>query len=213
MCKSKPYRFFIFIACILLCAQSTCYAQAVIGPHDQRDIDSAKKSGEYALVAYVGGGVSFFAGNTGTPEGLTATKSLVSPAATFRIMWQPDHLLRVGLESGWTRFYSYKVVDNNVKGKVHVQAVPIILVFSMPLFQRFNIYAGPGSYIVTSSLNYETQTTSSTFGLGWMAAVAYEYPLNNKLALVSEFKWLNCWETKDQSLTLQIHLRWKFLTW
>jgi hypothetical protein len=213
MCNNKTYRIFIAITCMILAMQSIGFGQAVIGPHDQRDIDSAKKSGEYALVAYIGGGVSFFGGNSGTPAGLTATKSLVSPAATFRIMWQPDHLLRVGLESGWTRFYSYRVEDNNIKGKVHVQAIPIILVFSMPLFQRFNIYAGPGSYFVTSSLNYETKTNSSTFGLGWMAAVSYEYPLNNKLALVSEFKWLNCWETKDQSLTLQIHLRWKFLTW
>lgn len=213
MFTNKRYRPFLFIAIFICCQQMIASAQAVIGPHDQRDVDSAKKSGEYALVAYVGGGISFFMGDAGTPAGLKATKTIVNPIGTLRIMWQPDHLLRVGLETGWTNFYSYKVDDNNVKGKVNVQSIPILLVFSMPVFQRFNIYAGPGSYLITSKLNYETETNSTTLSLGWMAAVSFEYPLNNKLGLVSEFKWLNSWETKDQSLSLQIHLRWKFLTW
>ena len=213
MCNSKTYCRWIIAACIVCCLQQAVRAQAVIGPRGQRDIDSAKKSGEYALVLYAGGGISFFAGDAGTPAGLNATKTLVSPIATFRVMWQPDHLLRVGLESGWMNFYSYKAEDNSIKGKVNVRAIPIILVFSMPLLQRFTMYAGPGSFIVTSKLDYETETKSATFGLGWMAALSYEYPINSKLGIVSEFKWLNCWETKDQSLSLQIHLRWKFLTW
>ncbi|MBS1599465.1 MAG: hypothetical protein JST75_14665 [Bacteroidetes bacterium] len=213
MFRNKTHLHIIFFACLIFCTQMMSNAQAVIGPSGQRDTDSAKKSGEYALVLYMGGGVSFFTGDAGTPAGLKATKTLVSPIATFRIMWQPDHLLRVGLESGWTNFYSYSIEDNSVKGKVHVQSIPLLLVFSMPVFQRFNIYAGPGSYLVTSKLNYETRTTSTTLSLGWMAAVSFEYPLTSKLGIVSELKFLNSWETKDQSLSLQIHLRWKFLTW
>src|SRR5882724_5197759 len=136
MCRDKTYRSYIILAFCIFCMQATVLAQAVIGPHDQRDVDSAKKSGEYALVAYIGGGISFFTGDAGTPAGLNATKTVVNPVGTFRIMWQPDHLLRVGLESGWTNFYSYSVEDNSVKGKVHVQSIPILLVFSMPVFQR-----------------------------------------------------------------------------
>ena len=213
MFMNKTYRQFIYNVIFICCLQMTTVAQAVIGPGDQRDIDSAKKSGEFALVAYIGGGISFFTGDAGTPAGLNATKTVVSPVGTLRVMWQPDHLLRVGIESGWTTFYSYTVDDNSVKGKVHVRSIPILLVFSMPVFQRFNIYAGPGSYFVTSKLKYGTQINSTTRSLGWMAAVSFEYPLNGKLGLVTELKWLNSWETKDQSLTLQIHLRWKFHTW
>jgi hypothetical protein len=213
MCRDKTYRRYIIFAFCIFCTQAMAVAQSAIGPNGQRDTDSAKKSGEFALVAYVGGGVSFFTGDAGTPLGLKATKTIVNPVGTLRIMWQPDHLLRVGLESGWTNFYSYKVEDNNVKGKVNVQSIPILLVFSMPVFQRFNVYAGPGGYIITSKLNYQTQTNSTTLSLGWMAAVSFEYPLNDKLGLVSELKWLDSFETKDQSLTVQIQLRWKFLTW
>lgn len=211
MSKNNSYYRHIALAFLIFCWQVTVNAQAVL--ENKRDIDSAKKSGEFALVAYVGGGISFFTGKAGTPAGLNSNISTTNPIGSIRVMWHPDHLLRVGLESGWLNFYSYTAENNNVKGKVNVQSIPILLVFSMPIFNRFNIFAGPGSYVITSRLNYGTHVNSTTLSLGWMAAVSYVYPLSDKLGIAGEFKWLNSWETKDQSLILQIQLRWKFLTW
>jgi len=211
MSKNKSYYHYIILSYFIFCTQVTAIAQAVL--ENKKDIDSAKKSGEFALVAYVGGGISFFTGNAGTPAGLTSNITTTNPIGSIRIMWHPDHLLRVGLESGWHNFYSYSAENNSVKGKVNVQSIPILLVFSMPVFNRFNIFAGPGSYLITSKLNYRGEVKSTRLSLGWMAAVSYVYPLNDKLGIAGEFKWLNSWETKDQSLILQIQLKWKFLTW
>ena len=95
-----------------------------------------------------------YSGDPGTPVGLEAVQvNKIFPAATLRIMWHPDHLLRVGLETGWNTFYSYHVKNGATTGKVVVRATPIMLVFSMPVAKRINVFAGAGSYLVTSKLD------------------------------------------------------------
>jgi hypothetical protein len=172
----------------------------------------AQKRGEYSLIGYTGGGISFFAGDAGTPSDLNTELSKTKPIGTLRLMWQPDHLLSVGLETGVTNFYSYKIQDN-VNAEVQVKAVPFLIVFSMPLAKNLRIFAGPGGYFITSKLNYQQETNSNTFSLGWMIAGSYSYPISKACDIATEFKWLNARETKDGSLSLQVLLKWKILTW
>ncbi|MBA2329370.1 MAG: hypothetical protein H0V91_07110, partial [Flavisolibacter sp.] len=49
-----------------------------------------KEKGEYALVAFVGGGISFFQGHAGTPGSLNAVVNRKAPIGTVRLMWYPD---------------------------------------------------------------------------------------------------------------------------
>ena len=180
----------------------------------QTDTAHKKNRGEYALVLYAGGGISFYSGDPGTPSGLNAVEvNKVYPSATLRVMWHPDHLLRVGLETGWNTFYSYKVNNNGITGSVHVRATPILLVFSMPIKKRINVFAGTGGYLVHSRLDYEVVTVSKTWSLGWMAAASYTYPLGKDLGIAAEFKWQQAYETRDANFNVQLQLRWKFLKW
>jgi hypothetical protein len=100
-----------------------------------------------------------------------------------------------------------------VNAKVNVKAVPLIIVFSMPLMKHVNIFAGPGGYFVTSKLDFDQQTNSNTFSLGWMVAGSYSYPISKACDIAAEFKWLNARETRDGSLSLQVLLKWKLLNW
>jgi len=176
------------------------------------DTFPVSKQGLYSLNVFVGGGVSYYLVDPGTPADLKSQISKTHPIGTLRIMWYPDNLLRVGLESGITNFYSYKIQDS-ISGGVVVQAVPLLLVFSMPITKRINLFAGPGGYFITSKLDFEGKTQAGTFSLGWMAAGSYEYPINDKLRLAGEIKLLNAFETKDISLSVQIQLRWKIKEW
>jgi hypothetical protein len=176
------------------------------------DTTDPGKEGLYSLNLFAGGGLSFYLANAGTPADLKSRVSKTHPIGTLRIMWYPDHLLKIGLETGITNFYSYKIQDS-ISGNVVEQAIPILLVFSMPITKHINIFAGPGVYFVTSKLDFEGTTQSSTFSLGWMAAGSYEYPINDKLGLAGEIKLFNAFETKDISLSVQIQLRWKIMEW
>jgi opacity protein-like surface antigen len=171
------------------------------------------KRGRYALVLYAGGGISRFTGSAGTPLGVQANTTLQHPIGTFRVMWHPDHFLRVGIETGKVVFYSYTVDDAGIKGDAMTSAVPIIVVFSIPFGKHLSLYGGPGSYLMRSDLDYGSSVHSTSHSLGWMAALGYTIPISHKVAINTEVKYLKASTTKDEVLTVQLHLQWKFLEW
>ena len=44
-------------------------------------------------------------------------------------MYHPGHLLHLGLETGWVRFYSYTIDNNGVKGTTELNATPLLFVY------------------------------------------------------------------------------------
>jgi hypothetical protein len=172
-----------------------------------------KEKGEYALVAFAGGGISFFQGHAGTPGSLNAVVNRKAPIGTFRLMWYPDQLLRVGVETGWVKFYSYEIDDNGVKSSTEITGTPILVVFSMAFREHLNVYGGTGTYLVQSKLNYNGIVKATAPSLGWMLAAAYDIPLSQNLGITSEAKWLWASGPKNGSISLQLHMRWKFLRW
>ncbi len=147
------------------------------------------------------------------PPALTGSVNRFSPVGTIRIVWYPSYRLRMGFESGYTHFYSYKVNNNGKPGNLHLSAVPLLFVFSMQVIKRVNVYAGIGAYLETTRLNYDGAVTSSAFVLGSNIAVSYTQPLSNRLSIMAEAEWMNAYDTKDAALNLQIKLAWRFLHW
>lgn len=181
----------------------------------QKNKDSAfvKKRGDYALYMYAGGGISYYTGRSGEPDGFSNELNRTAFAGTLRVMWQPDHLLGLGFETGWTRFYSYSTQHVNGTGNTDVTGVPLLVVFSMPLVKRVHVFAGVGGYLVTTKLDYLEESSGSTVSLGWMASANYVYPLNKKLSIAGEIKYMNAYETEDANISFQLQLLWKICTW
>jgi len=169
-------------------------------------------SSVYRVVAYVGGGGSFYVASAGTPSGMSADVSKFGPAATVRVMWQPDHILGVGLESGWTKLYSY-TTSGPEAGKVYLSQVPMYFVWSMKLWGALNVMGGYGYSRVNTKLDYAGTVNVGTWSMGWMAACSYERPVSKKLGVAAEIKWINPIETQDGAITLQVQLVWNLLEW
>jgi hypothetical protein len=170
--------------------------------------------GEFALVAYAGGGLSYYSTSIGIPNGLENIRiSRFGVPLSVRVMWHPDHRLRLGLETGWTTMYSYTSQIAGEDAKVYVSAFPILAVWSMPIARRFNVFAGTGAFIVNSFVDYSGKVNVDTFSLGWMVAGSYVYPISKNLGIAGEVKWLDAIETEDANLVFQIQLVWKFFRW
>lgn len=170
--------------------------------------------GNHSLVAYVSGGSAYYLSSSGFPAYLRPQVTKWNPVGTVRIMWHPDHLLKVGLETGRITFYSYKLEDSTGReGRIALQATPILLEWSMSLKDRINIFAGSGLYILNSSLDYQGETKNTKLSVGWMAAVSYIYPLGKTVGLGAEAKWLYASETANGSIGGQLQLVWRFLKW
>ncbi|RYD98311.1 MAG: hypothetical protein EOP50_05040 [Sphingobacteriales bacterium] len=170
--------------------------------------------GNYALVAYINGGLGVFASERSSPAYLNPKMNRFNPVATIRIMWHPDHLLKVGLESGHITFFRYGLTDSaGKKGSISLEATPLLLVWSMSVSERLNIFAGSGAYFLKTRLDYDGKTTANKFSVGWMAAASYIFPLGKNSGLGTEFKWLYAAETSNGSLCLQLQYVWKFAKW
>lgn len=181
-----------------------CYAQTL------KKNGKPKKIRNYALVLYAGGGVATYTSAI-INQGLQVSNKRTYPDATIRVMWHPNYRLKLGLETGYTNFYSYTIKNGNTTGKVTLSAVPILVVWSIPIIKRVNLFAGFGSYYLTTHLNYLGKVRSGNFSLGSNIALNYVQPITKKIGIATEFKWVNAFQTKDNQVGVQVHLVWKFL--
>ena len=179
----------------------------------QTNVKTAKEvKTKKTLVLYVGGGFTdYLAPIKIQPVNLQNNITRTSATGTIRIMWHPGYRLNFGIESGYSNFYSYHVKNNAVSGKLSLHAVPLLVVWSMPIIKRVNIFYGLGSYLLTTYLKYDGVVKSKTFSLGSNIALSYTQPLSKKLGIAAEAKWMNAFVTKDNLLSLEVQMVWKFL--
>lgn len=180
--------------------------------------------GPYTLVVTAGGGLSYYSTHLGVPASLEQTHvSRFGVPGSLRMMWYPDHRLRVGLETGWTTMYSYRGKVANDNAHVYVSAIPVLLVFSMPLawlrgtdrslVRRLAITAGTGIYINHSRLDYVGTIFSNTNSLGWMAAASYTYPIGRRFRVAGELKWFDAVAAENAAFTAELQLVWRAFSW
>jgi hypothetical protein len=196
----------LFLTAIFFFAISKLFAS-------EKDSTQSNKAGEYSLVLYAGGGLSKYVGNPGVAKTIQTELTNFGFSGTLRIMWHPDHLLRLGIETGQVSFYSYTIKNNDKSGELKLSAVPILLEWSMPINKRFNVFLGYGIYLLTSKLDYAGETISSTSSMGYLVALNYIQPLSDHLGIAGEIKYLGATETKDDIMNLQVQFVWKFLKW
>lgn len=167
-----------------------------------------------SFVLQAGGGMSYYTANINQRNvAVPGTLDKLNPAATIRLMWYPRYRLRLGLESGLTNFYRYKVKDIDGEGKLSIKAIPLLVVWNMQVLPRFNIYAGFGSYFLSTNLDYRGKVLSKDVVLGSNVAVSYIQPITKRVSAAAELKLMNAFETKDVAMTLQLHFAWKVFQW
>lgn len=169
----------------------------------------------WALVLSAGGGYARYA----APHALGDEIARDGAAATVRLQWHPEHRFRVGVESGWTTMYTYQLRDVETSFGVtdvtlRLTAVPLLVVFSMPVGWDLELFAGTGWYLMHShTTSFQSVADVSVFSQGWMLAGAWTLPLSRRCAVSVEGKWLGATEFEDAVLTLQAHAVWRLLEW
>jgi hypothetical protein len=172
------------------------------------------KRGDYSLVVYVSGGLGHYPAYSKDLAYLDPQIKNVNPVSTIRIMWHPDHLVKVGLETGYMTFLNYTLKDSaGQKGKVLLNATPFLVEWTMALSKRINVFAGSGVYFLTTNLDYKGKTKSNKISVGWMAAASSILPLTKNTGLGAEVKWLDAAESRDGTICLQLQWVWRFLKW
>lgn len=185
---------------------------------------TGSKRGPYTVVLTVGSGLSYYSTHVGVPPGLEQVSvGRFGIPVTFRAMWHPDHRLRIGLETGLIPMYSYRGTASGERSRVAVSAVPVLLVFSMPLAwlsgterslaRRLALSGGTGAYRINSHLNYVGMVNANRLSLGWMLAGSYIQPVSRQFRVAAEVKWFAVPVTEDAAFALQLQLVWRAFSW
>ena len=178
---------------------------------------TAQRGGDslFSVVAAAGGGYAQYV----APYDPAFDINRNGAALTLRVMWHPDHLLRVGLETGWSRMYAYTLKDvqtpfGPTQTSLGLSAIPMLLVFSMPVLPRVQLFGGTGVYYMNSrTRSFGTIVDVREFSQGWMLAGAYAFPVSRGADVSLELKWLGATQFEDAVLTLQVLGSLRLLEW
>ena len=105
-------------------------------------------------------------------------------SGTLRLMWIPEHLLSVGLETGYEYLYSIRLknIDTEFGSSnfsASMIAVPICIVFAMKITDRIKILGGSGTYILFNRGElFGDELKSSLISIGLHTGLSYTYPMN-----------------------------------
>ena len=140
-------------------------------------------------------------------------------SGTIKVMWNPEHLLSVGLETGYQQLYSYNY-DNyetefgttNVSASMY--AVPIFIIISMKVIPNVKVSAGSGAYLLNNSgESFGIENHSSQISIGAHIGASYSYPINNSFSIDGELLYSYFSKLQDQTVALQFLFVYDFLRW
>ncbi|HEY6170923.1 MAG TPA: hypothetical protein VIX80_01570 [Candidatus Kapabacteria bacterium] len=143
--------------------------------------------------------------------------STTSPAAMLRVMWKPEHLVSVGIETGYIPVSQAnskgQIKPGEVDGNAQLTAIPAMVVFSM---EKYNVElaAGIGMYSLQlygkSSKNIVVE--NSALEMGYMFSGAYSIPMGD-FSLGLEIKYYGFTDRDIAMLIPNLRLRWNMFTY
>lgn len=162
----------------------------------------------YYLNTYFGGGGSLF--NTDMENTGLIKKGF---GGMFRIMWQPEHLLRLGIESGFYHVYDYKGRGTE-RSEASMNTLPVHLAFMMELFRNFEINFGFGTSLLFITFERGADYSESTqYSSSMSLSASYLLPLSEGFKLGAEGKYYYLGKIKDSNLSLMIVTKIAILKW
>jgi hypothetical protein len=118
-----------------------------------------------------------------------ASRVTLGYSATARIMWHPDHLLAVGLYTGYEEIVAeeYQIANSLAFGKVSgaLRRIPFMIDESMQQ-HGFELGVALGGYLLETTLKDEGTTRSSHFELGVVGHAGYHWQITHNLLLGTE---------------------------
>ncbi len=121
-----------------------------------------------------------------------------------RYMWEPEHLLSIGFETGYYRLYNIKFNGAN-HTVIRNSAIPFMLVVGTRFLKNyyFNFAIGRSMLINDITTDADGNYDASVLSLAdFNTTVGYKKRLNDRFSLSSELKWYYASKASDMNLAL-----------
>ncbi|MFI5406210.1 MAG: hypothetical protein ACHQ1D_06820 [Nitrososphaerales archaeon] len=175
---------------------------------------SQKTDSLYSLSAYLGGGYAY---NVTTFDYEFPSLNRGGLQGYARVMWKPEYLLSGGIEFGYTNLYSVDEsslqTDSGATSlKTNVYAYTLMIVFSMPIIENWEVNIGTGfGFTTVNNEAFSTESTSSDVASASMISTAYYFPVMKDSRLGGELGFTALPLYDDYVISLGISFEYKFL--
>ncbi len=165
----------------------------------------------------VGGGWGFRTSELNIPDNQLDI-STRSPCASLRAMWKPEHMLSIGIESGYLPITQVEAkgtpqVDED-DGTANLSAIPILATLAMDQ-SGFEFAAGIGVYSlrVAGTSSKGKGIKNSALELGYSFSASYTLELSSILGLGFNVKYYVFTDREIAMIVPQITLAWTMLSY
>jgi hypothetical protein len=165
---------------------------------------NAQSNKEHRFAFYAGAGPNFYFNN------LVLAKEKVNElnySVVGRLMWEPEHNLSLGIESGFYRLYTVDSDLPGYEGNIHIanSAIPLQLIVSMKFLQNFYGSFSFGRAILlnkVSTTEYGTFNAQS-FSLGdYTLSAGYKRNITSRFSVGAEVKAFYSGKLDDKNIAL-----------
>jgi hypothetical protein len=138
---------------------------------------------------------------------------------TFRFMWEPEHLLRLGIESGYLPLFYleskfHDTIFGDTEAELSLNSIPILGVFAMEVFQNFEVLGGVGGFLLISEVtSFDNYVLSTSWSNAYELGFSYLHPINKKLKIGGEFKTYYITKLENYDMVFQIALKYSLFSY
>jgi len=169
---------------------------------------------DYHISVEAGGGYSRYL-STLNMQGLNKNGLTLSLA----FLWQPEHLLEAGIETGYYYMNSYNI-DNRVTeagitdASASMVSIPVLLLFRMRVLENFRIHAGSGIMVLFNQGEiFNEEFSSSLISLTDYIGLSYNISLYKDLLIGSAFKYTYIFKLEEALITFQLTASYRIYSW
>lgn len=129
---------------------------------------------------------------------------------SFRLMWEPEHRLSIGVETGYYKLYTATLEPGHARSDFAV--IPVLANVRMRILKEFYVTAGTGVALLKSELTTPTSSAKSqtkSYSDVQLSAL-YLHNLSEQFSVGGELKFLWIDKTDDFMTGLQVVARWRF---
>lgn len=160
---------------------------------------------------YVNTGISHYINTLQIDASRVGLKQNFS-CSSFRFMWEPEHRLSLGVETGYYKVYEVQLVEGKNINTAALSVIPILFCIQMRIFKRFFASVATGISIHHSEVNYlnnHAESQTMTFS-NLQFSTGYIYPITKQFGLGLKAQFLSENKTEDSIFSLQAVVRYQF---
>jgi hypothetical protein len=173
--------------------------------------NSHNQAKKHRFSLYGGVGPNYYFNN------LVIDKNRVHPwnySLTARMMWEPEHFLSLGIESGYYQLYTFNYTTTTF-GPVHVTniAIPVQLVVSMKFLKNYYADMSVGQSHLLNK--FKSSNMGSFDAFSWSLAdfgttVGYKYLFKDRVSIGAETKFFYSTKHNDSNLAFVLMTGYNF---